>query len=128
MWLINATTLTLQEFVDDDIPPYNILSHTWAEEEVTFQDMMSGTEKGRAAYHKVMNMARLSLHPPTEYIGCNWVWIDTCCIDKSSSAGLSEAINSEDSHKIYLNRVDGQPQVCLATIETRWHALFIWQT
>ena len=27
-------------------------------------------------------------------LGLNWVWIDTCCIDKSSSAELSEAINS----------------------------------
>ncbi|RDX41419.1 hypothetical protein OH76DRAFT_1489509 [Lentinus brumalis] len=26
--------------------------------------------------------------------GHNWVWINTCCIDKSSSAELSEAINS----------------------------------
>jgi hypothetical protein len=25
---------------------------------------------------------------------CNHIWIDTCCIDKSSSAELSEAINS----------------------------------
>lgn len=26
--------------------------------------------------------------------GYQWIWIDTCCIDKSSSAELSEAINS----------------------------------
>ena len=26
--------------------------------------------------------------------GYKWVWIDTCCIDKTSSAELSEAINS----------------------------------
>ncbi|KAF2753318.1 hypothetical protein EJ05DRAFT_426574, partial [Pseudovirgaria hyperparasitica] len=26
--------------------------------------------------------------------GLEWVWIDTCCIDKSSSAELAEAINS----------------------------------
>ena len=25
---------------------------------------------------------------------CKWAWIDTCCIDKTSSAELSEAINS----------------------------------
>lgn len=96
MWLLNATTLTLREFVDDAIPPYNILSHTWAEGEVTFQDMMSGTEKDRAAYHKVVNMGRLSLDPPANYTACDWIWIDTCCIDKSSSAGLSEAINSKN--------------------------------
>ncbi|KAK2004231.1 HET-domain-containing protein [Colletotrichum falcatum] len=27
-------------------------------------------------------------------LGHDWIWIDTCCIDKSSSAELSEAINS----------------------------------
>lgn len=26
--------------------------------------------------------------------GLDYVWVDTCCIDKSSSAELSEAINS----------------------------------
>jgi hypothetical protein len=26
--------------------------------------------------------------------GCRYVWVDMCCIDKNSSAELSEAINS----------------------------------
>uniref|UniRef100_A0A0C4DJ19 Heterokaryon incompatibility domain-containing protein n=1 Tax=Fusarium oxysporum (strain Fo5176) TaxID=660025 RepID=A0A0C4DJ19_FUSOF len=26
--------------------------------------------------------------------GFDWVWVDTCCIDKKSSAELSEAINA----------------------------------
>ena len=26
--------------------------------------------------------------------GHDWIWVDTCCIDKTSSADLSEAINS----------------------------------
>ena len=26
--------------------------------------------------------------------GGEWVWVDTCCIDKRSSAELTEAINS----------------------------------
>lgn len=26
--------------------------------------------------------------------GGDWVWVDTCCIDKRSSAELTEAINS----------------------------------
>lgn len=27
-------------------------------------------------------------------LNLDWAWVDTCCIDKSSSAELSEAINS----------------------------------
>lgn len=29
--------------------------------------------------------------------GGEWVWVDTCCIDKRSSAELTEAINSSES-------------------------------
>ncbi|RDW59097.1 hypothetical protein BP5796_12021 [Coleophoma crateriformis] len=38
MRLINAITLQFEEFYGDRIPKYAILSHTWDEEEVTFQD------------------------------------------------------------------------------------------
>lgn len=39
-----------------------------------------------------------------------WIWIDTCCIDKNSSAELSEAINS--MYRWYENAT-----VCYAHIE-----------
>lgn len=38
IWLINCTTLELVDFAKD-VPPYAILSHTWKDEEVIFQDM-----------------------------------------------------------------------------------------
>jgi hypothetical protein len=41
------------------------------------------------AYSKVVGAVRQAASDGHEYI-----WIDTCCIDKSSSAELSEAINS----------------------------------
>jgi hypothetical protein len=39
----------------DNIPPYAILSHTWGAdtEEVTFRDLMDGTGKSKAGYHKI---------------------------------------------------------------------------
>jgi hypothetical protein len=43
----------------------------------------------KLGWAKVEGACRLAL----EY-GCDHVWIDTCCIDKSSSAELQEAINS----------------------------------
>ena len=89
MRLIHSHTLKLERF-DDNVPPYAILSHTWQEMEVTFEDMCRNpnycTLKG---WSKIKECARLAKRDDIEYI-----WIDTCCIDKSSSAELSEAINS----------------------------------
>jgi len=38
MRLINTTTLEFDEFIGTKIPNYAIPSHTWGDEEVTFQD------------------------------------------------------------------------------------------
>lgn len=86
---ISSSILTLCEFFGDNIPPYAILSHTWGDEEVTFQHFQSGHADERAGYSKIERCCAQALQDGYEY-----VWIDTCCIDKSSSAELSEAINS----------------------------------
>jgi len=93
MWLVNTTSLELEEFFGNDFPPYAILSHTWGIQEVSFQDMQ-GYQAIRAAsrkqgYIKVMKSAAQAAADGHDYI-----WIDTCCIDKKSSAELSESINS----------------------------------
>lgn len=90
MRLVNTRTLLLEEFVDYEIPGYSILSHTWGKEEVTFKDMTEGLPPvEKAGYSKVTGSCRMALAD-----GYGYIWIDTCCIDKSSSAELSEAINS----------------------------------
>jgi hypothetical protein len=43
----------------------------------------------RPGYSKIVNAAR-----EVQDLKLKWIWIDTCCIDKSSSAELQEAINS----------------------------------
>ncbi|KAI0444179.1 HET-domain-containing protein [Xylaria telfairii] len=80
----------IQEFVGR-IPPYAILSHTWGKEEVTLQDMQSALElaKGKLGFSKIKGCCELARRKNIDY-----VWIDTCCIDKTNSAELSEAINS----------------------------------
>ncbi|KFA71346.1 hypothetical protein S40288_08954 [Stachybotrys chartarum IBT 40288] len=73
-------------------PEYAILSHTWgsAKEEVSFQDMQYlAAAKKKAGFEKIAFTCRQARANGLEY-----VWIDTCCIDKHSSAELSEAINS----------------------------------
>jgi hypothetical protein len=79
-----------QNFVDD-IPKYAILSHTWGgeEEEVSFMDLMNGAGKRKPGYGKIRFCVNRAWRD-----GLRYTWVDTCCIDKSSSAELQESINS----------------------------------
>ncbi|KAK0671602.1 heterokaryon incompatibility protein-domain-containing protein [Cercophora samala] len=92
MRLLHTTELRLHSFneVGKDVPIYAILSHTWGKEEVTFQDLHCNPDvAGMAGYQKIVSSCRIARKE-----GYHYIWIDTCCIDKSSSAELSEAINS----------------------------------
>jgi heterokaryon incompatibility protein (HET) len=89
MRLLHTTKFHLEEFYRDDIPQYAILSHTWGKEEVLFQDIQNGTASRKAGWAKVEGCCSQARADNFE-----WIWIDTLCIDKSSSAELSEAINS----------------------------------
>jgi len=89
MRLLHTKTLQTKEFYSDK-PPYAILSHTWEKEEVTYQNMLSlETAKTKNGYHKVQKACEYARKYDFE-----WIWIDSCCINKESSAELSEAINS----------------------------------
>jgi hypothetical protein len=91
MRLINTTSLLLEDFTLREIPPYAILSHTWAKDEVTFQEMLAGSPdlKSKQGFTKIVETCRLAVEQ-----GLGYAWVDTCCIDKSSSAELTESINS----------------------------------
>ena len=100
MRLLNTNTLGLEVFVGD-VPSYAILSHTWLANEATFEEIKSS--RSRAAFDKA-TVQHDDLFPSYAKIrhsaefarahGFDYIWIDTCCIDQSSSAELSEAINS----------------------------------
>ncbi|KAK0102259.1 hypothetical protein ONS95_005881 [Cadophora gregata] len=89
MRLLNTTTLLLEEFIGDNIPGYAILSHRWENEEVTFQDLREGRGPNMPGYSKITGCCRQA-----RLDGWKYAWVDSCCIDKTSSAELSEAINS----------------------------------
>ncbi|KAJ4369186.1 hypothetical protein N0V83_006271 [Neocucurbitaria cava] len=76
-----------------NLPPYAILSHTWGadNEEVTFNDVTEdiGRAKNKEGYRKLIFCSKRAVLD-----GLRFFWIDTCCIDKSSSQELTEAINS----------------------------------
>lgn len=109
MRLIHTKTYQLKEFTGHELPQYAILSHTWGkdEDEVTYKDL--------AADHKPLQLQQGNFgaigpwQKPGAYkiLGCcavashegfQWLWADTCCIDKSSSAELTEAIKSMYSY------------------------------
>jgi hypothetical protein len=93
MRLINVHTFQLHQFNEATRPPYAILSHTWGDEEPQYADLLAANSidiEGDAKFAKVRESARLAkVRDQLDYI-----WIDTCCIDKTSSAELQEAINS----------------------------------
>jgi hypothetical protein len=90
MRLINTKTLQLKHFESEAIrPQYAILSHCWGQEEISLQEMVAGPDKAKNGYKKIEGACKQASND-----GHLWIWIDTCCIDKTSSAELSEAINS----------------------------------
>ncbi|KAI1355932.1 heterokaryon incompatibility protein-domain-containing protein [Xylaria sp. FL0043] len=89
MRLLNVRTFQLEEYVGTDILRYSILSHRWEDEEVTFHDLVNNRYSEMKGSEKVLGCCRISRNE-----GLKYTWIDSCCIDKSSSAELSEAINS----------------------------------
>jgi hypothetical protein len=88
MRLINVNTLELEEFASYT-PPYAILSHTWGVKEIGFTEIRSQPDTNKAGWRKILLSCKQAQDD-----GYGYVWCDTCCIDKSSSAELSESINS----------------------------------
>lgn len=110
MRLINTDTLDLSEFFGSDIPKYAILSHTWDKNgEITYQEWVARDKTSithKSGYQKVIGACQKAYSH-----GIDWLWVDTNCIDKTSSAELSEAINSmftwyHDSVECYVYLAD----------------------
>lgn len=93
MYLINTETLQLERF-EEIRPdrPFAILSHTWGDDEATFatfRDSALTKQQKQEKFHKIELICRQAKEE-----GLKYAWVDTCCINKDSSAELSEAINS----------------------------------
>lgn len=95
MRLLKSTADGELSFTDDldegEIPPYDILSHTWGpnEEEVTYQDFVEGRAKDKVGHRKLSFCARQARRN-----GQSHFWVDTCCIDKKNNVELNTAITS----------------------------------
>jgi hypothetical protein len=112
MQLLNTNTLDLKDFSDAEVrqTKYAILSHLWEPQnsslrEIVFHELEALSSKERQAFPKLHDLNsdtarkrrefKIGLFCDMAYThGYQWAWIDTCCIDKRSSAELTEAINS----------------------------------
>ncbi|KAI3533262.1 hypothetical protein CABS01_15943 [Colletotrichum abscissum] len=92
MWLIDTQKTTLHRVADhrqNGTRSYAILSHTWGNQEVEFHHMSNlNSAKTKTGWNKIRMTCKLARSK------FKYAWVDTCCIDKSSSAELTEAINS----------------------------------
>lgn len=90
MRLLNVNTLQFGDFFNSQVPKYCILSHRWGADEVTHENVKQQKfNQYSPGFHKLAGACKLA-----QKCGYTWIWADMCCIDKSSSAELAEAITS----------------------------------
>lgn len=108
MRLLDTNALALENFTGSEIPPYAILSHRWGVDEVSYQELccltepnqkrrealegiwnISAAKKESLGFRKILEICDFALRS-----GHAWIWIDTCCINRESSAEVEESINS----------------------------------
>ncbi|EME39025.1 hypothetical protein DOTSEDRAFT_75646 [Dothistroma septosporum NZE10] len=105
MRLLCVDTLKLRQFKEPEKPPpYAIASHRWCDSEATLEDVGNRSKTDSAGFKKVEEFAKY-IKDNVPSVG--WLWIDTCCIDKTSSAELSSSIHS-------MFRWYREAEVCLA--------------
>ncbi len=87
----NFSLISLISIIGNNVPKYAVLSHTWEanNQEVTYRDLVDVVANSKLGYTKIQFCGRQARLDGLEYF-----WVDSCCIDKSSSAELAEAINS----------------------------------
>lgn len=124
MRLINTHTLELHWFQGRDVPAYAILSHTWEDEEIDFEQFTEQRDepatRAKKGFVKIEQTCRLARDS-----GIDWAWVDTCCIDKRKSAELDEAINTmfrwyAESEVCFAYLSDLKPGGGLSFAKCRW--------
>jgi hypothetical protein len=121
-----AGKIHLTKLFIKDVPQYAILSHTWGleEEEVIFKDFMDGTGKNKFGYDKIQFCGDHAWRDNLRFS-----WVDTCCIDKSNSTQLQEAINSmfrwyRDAAKCYVYLANVSTPTKNANDKSSWEPAF----
>jgi hypothetical protein len=122
MRLLDVKSRKVTEFSDGSVPAYATLSHTWGSEEISLEEMKELQQNPsqhatrlalKEGFQKIEGCCRQASQE-----GLDWIWVDTCCIDKTSSSETSEAISSmfnwyRDSRVCYVYLADVTDGECL---------------
>ncbi|KAI1746644.1 hypothetical protein F4782DRAFT_523893 [Xylaria castorea] len=100
MRLLNTATFELKNSPKGGIhqEPYAILSHRWlGDEEIKFQELENYTAELRSGTRPLRLPQVDKIRGACDIArskGLDWLWMDTCCIDKTDTREYAEAINS----------------------------------
>ncbi|KAM5536985.1 hypothetical protein V8D89_009314 [Ganoderma adspersum] len=135
MWMLSTDRAELHHFQngpDTVAGSYATLSHLWDREEPSFQDMQQlqalcrNNARALAAHHAfgpVMSPNPRD-HVPSKIRnaciaaqkqGCQWLWADTCCVERVTAASVSDAVGGAYGLYYYA-------KVCLAYLADVSHA------
>ncbi|KAI8964420.1 hypothetical protein F5Y11DRAFT_363999 [Daldinia sp. FL1419] len=141
MWLINTTTMRLENFGGYE-PPFAILSHYWGEDEVTFQMYPTEEAESRKGNRKIKFLCRQAQEEGVQY-----AWIDTglrstsalSVVTRMSWAANRQTTRLEDEaycllgiFKVNMPILDGEGRNAFRRlqeeiIKTHWdHSIFAW--
>jgi hypothetical protein len=119
-------SFSLTRFIGNNIPSYAILSHVWEadDQEVTFHDLINHFGSNKNGYRKIQFCSEQAERDRLRYF-----WVDSCCIDKSSSIELQTAINSMfrwywNSAKCYVYLSDVSMGKCSGFSGLSWEPAF----
>lgn len=91
MRLLNVETYELKDIRQN--VKYAILSHRWYEQEITFEDLNAAQLKDVREQSPQLEKIRGACSQAKKD-KLDWIWIDSCCINKDSSQELTRSINS----------------------------------
>jgi len=69
--VLDTAKVKVRRFEDNLIPPYAIISHTWDEKEITFQDMVRAHGKKKEGYEKVKKSCSVAAADGFKYVWRN---------------------------------------------------------
>jgi hypothetical protein len=124
LWSDGSSRPSFNQFIATP-PPYAILSHTWGDDEVSFEDLANGLGEDKDGYKKIEFCANQAIQDKLQYF-----WVDTCCIDKLNRLELSRAINSmflwyQKAERCYVMLSDvSVPDVANIPQQSSWESSF----
>lgn len=108
----SSSVASLNSIQDDHSSVMLAAMETMLRTSTSFATNLNGVKEEdllkRQGYSKIVNAAR-----EAQNLGFQYIWIDTCCIDKASSAELQEAINS-------MYRWYSDADICIVYLEDVW--------